>query len=194
MMPWPLPDAAIGCTLEIAQEERLKVGHEARFICWTCTVQDSHGMDICVNRRSKSSSAQQSSIAALHTAFEHLLSSHLLIVMVQNGHAGAWAVQGEIQEAEFTRYNPVDLFSGDLPRAQHAVMTMLETPARNLRLFSDGKRIANGEVRSFMADWLGLPPDAAISTAAGIMAGALHQSGAHMHRPHLANFVGMVGL
>lgn len=58
-------------------------------------------------------------------------------------------------------------------------MTMLEAPARNLRLFSEGKRIANGDVRSFMTDWLGLPPNAATSTASGIISQALHQSGAN---------------
>lgn len=182
-MPWPLLDAAIVCAPENAPWEWLKVGHDKSFICWA-RQQKLVMTWLSVFTENQKAALLSSRALRLYTAaFEHLLLPFLHIGLVQNGHAGPWTAQGDIQEPENTRYNPLDLFSGDLTRAQHAIMTMLQTPARNLRLFSDGKRIANGAVRSFMADWLGLPPVEAISTASGIIAGALHKTGAHMHRP-----------
>ena len=87
-------------------------------------------------------------------------------------------MQGEVQEADATHYNPLDLFSGDLERMQQAVEAMLQNPARNLRVFSDGKRLVIGAVERCMSDWLQLPPHAAMSTASETISRALHQSGA----------------
>ncbi|KAK9835468.1 hypothetical protein WJX74_000849 [Apatococcus lobatus] len=178
----PLPESVRRALLSILQQHGRKpcphalaevgtIMHDATMLpISTLQGWKSSGPKVCLELKPKSGFLPTSAaISPEHDIKRHIPRLQLLQQLRLS--------KGEIEQADATHYNPLDLFSGNATRMQQAVEAMLERPARNLRVFSDGKRIANGEVQSFLSKWLQLPPLAAVRAASHLISKPLHQSG-----------------
>ena len=84
--------------------------------------------------------------------------------------------QGEI--SRISSYDPLDLFSGEPKRCQHAILCLLDNPQNNFKAFVNGKAVPIEELIEQLQDSFDLPGEAQNRTLlADIMTEILQRSG-----------------
>ena len=65
---------------------------------------------------------------------------------------------------------------------QQAIEALIQRPARNLRLFMDGRRVPNEDIMESMCEWMQLPKPAASQAASEVIAEAIQMTGEQLRQ------------